>query len=94
MCRAKEVRWYVTIYITLWYVHGPRTDQHITRYVHLAIAMCTYHGSVPMVCLVRAHTKQTKLCLYISMNVVRAGTLGNMDPVSKPPNIQTYFSKN
>ena len=35
MCRA--VRWYVSIYIALWYVHVPRTDQNRPRYVAIDI---------------------------------------------------------
>ena len=36
-----EVRWYDHVYITLWYVHIPRTDQNRLRYIHLAIAILT-----------------------------------------------------
>ena len=37
--QSYEVRWYVIIYITLWYVHVPRTDQNRPWSVHLAIAI-------------------------------------------------------
>ena len=43
--KSKEVRWYVSIYITLWHVHVPRyvriprTDQNRPGCMHLAIAI-------------------------------------------------------
>ena len=38
---SKEVRWYVNIYINLWYAHLPRTD------LGTCIGMCTYHIYIP-----------------------------------------------
>ena len=66
-CRAKEVRWYITIYITLRYVHVPRTDQHIPRYVHLAIAI---EVRAPTLTCVSIYLYEGSTCRYVRLNTL------------------------
>ena len=66
------------LYITLWYVHVPRSVQSVwyvvcSRYVHVPRSV---QGSVWYVHVTNRPLNRPALWLYIFMNVVHAGKLG------------------